>query len=99
MNAILLFAQDNTIPNMMGGMLALMVIFWIIGIAATIFWLWMLVDALVNETRTEEKILWFLVIFFLHFLGAVIYFFVRRAGRRRALRHGPARTQPNGVGR
>jgi hypothetical protein len=43
----------------------------------------MLIDALVNELTTSDKILRFLVIFFLHILGALIYFFVRRRGRGR----------------
>ena len=43
----------------------------------------MLIDAVVSEPTTEEKILWFLVVFFLHFIGALIYFFVRRSGRSR----------------
>jgi len=35
----------------------------------------MLVDVLVSKMTTNEKILWFLVVFFLHLLGAAIYFF------------------------
>ena len=53
-----------------------------LALIASLFWLWMLIDALMNEPTTNEKILWFLVIFFLHLLGALIYFFVRRRGRR-----------------
>ena len=41
----------------------------------------MLIDALINEPTTGEKLLWFLVIFFLNVLGAAIYFFVRRGKR------------------
>ena len=52
-------------------------------ILTSIFWLWMLVDALTNEPTTEQKLLWFLVIFCLHFVGALIYFFVRRYARAR----------------
>jgi hypothetical protein len=33
-----------------------------------------------NEPDTNQKMLWFLVIFFLHFIGAIIYFAVRKAG-------------------
>ncbi len=51
-----------------------------LGLAASAFWLWMLVDALVNEPDTNQKILWFLVIFFLHVVGAIIYFAVRKTG-------------------
>ena len=41
----------------------------------------MLIDALANEPTTDQKILWFLVIFFLHFIGAFVYLFVRKSGR------------------
>jgi hypothetical protein len=81
MNAICLLAQTNPAPDLIGGMFGMMLVFWLLGLAATVFWLWMLVDALVNETGTNEKILWFLVIFFLHFIGALIYLVVRRSAR------------------
>jgi hypothetical protein len=84
MNPAILFAQNTTAPEIAGGALAVIVVLWAIGIAATIFWLWMLIDALVNERNPEEKILWFLVIFFLHIIGALIYLFVRKMGRARA---------------
>ena len=85
MNAALLFAQpDNTLAwDFFGGAMVFIAILWIVGVAATIFWIWMLVDVLVHERATEEKILWFLVVFFLQFIGALIYFIVRRAGRTR----------------
>jgi len=65
-----------------GGILSAMCIFWVLALLASIFWLWMLIDALMNEPTTNDKILWFLVIFFLHLLGALIYYFVRRKSRR-----------------
>jgi hypothetical protein len=41
------------------------------------FWIWMLVDCVTNTSLTDtEKILWFLLIFFLHFVGALIYYLV-----------------------
>ena len=83
MQDLLLFAQDDGGAKLFGGFLSLMCIFWVIGIIATIFWLWMLIDAIISEPTTNEKILWFLVIFFLHIIGALIYFFVRRMGRKR----------------
>jgi hypothetical protein len=67
-----------------GGVFGLMCVFWIIGLLASIFWIWMLVDALIYEPTTGEKLLWFLVIFFLHFIGALIYLIVRRSQRPRA---------------
>ena len=48
----------------------------------TLFWLWMLIDALTNASlETPQKIVWAAVIFFFPFLGAVIYFFVARKPR------------------
>jgi phospholipase D-like protein len=82
---VVLLAQNDGgggAGGLLGGLGALVCVLWVIGIVATIFWLWMLIDALVNEPTTNEKILWFLVIFFLHFIGALIYFFVRRGARR-----------------
>jgi hypothetical protein len=64
------------------GLGAFILVIWILVIVATIFLIWMLIDALVNEPTTNDKILWFLVIFFLHIVGALIYFLVRRRGRR-----------------
>ena len=61
-------------------MAGMMIVFWILGILATLFWIWMLIDVLTSAMEGTEKILWFLVVFFLHFLGALIYFFVRRSG-------------------
>jgi Phospholipase_D-nuclease N-terminal len=50
-----------------------------------VFWIWMLVDAVTNNGVGDgEKIAWVLVILFLHFLGALIYFFVGRPKRRAA---------------
>ena len=48
-------------------------------IAAFVFWLWMLIDALKNKQLSDnEKLVWVLVLVFTHFIGAVIYFFVAR---------------------
>ena len=44
-----------------------------------VFWIWMLIDAITNKALTDtEKIVWVLVILFLHFVGGVIYFLVGR---------------------
>ena len=53
--------------------------FWLIGLLTTIFWVWMLIDCLQNPAIVgTEKIVWVLVIVLLHFLGALIYFFVAK---------------------
>lgn len=50
-----------------------------LGVLAFVFWIWMLIDAIQNPgLSSTEKIVWVLVIVFLHFLGALIYFFVGR---------------------
>jgi len=49
------------------------------GLLLFAFWIWMLIHAITNRGLTDgEKIAWVLIILFLHFLGAVIYFFVGR---------------------
>jgi uncharacterized RDD family membrane protein YckC len=42
-----------------------------------VFWIWMLVDAIQNKGLSDgEKVGWVLAIVFLHFLGALLYFFI-----------------------
>ena len=46
-----------------------------------IFWIWMLIDCIQNpRLSSNERIIWILVVVFLHVLGAFIYFL---AGRKR----------------
>ena len=43
-------------------------------LAACVFWIWMLISAIQNNgLNGTEKVVWVLV-FFLHFLGAFLYF-------------------------
>ena len=55
-------------------------------LGALIFWIWMLIDCAINEPGGANKIVWILVILFAHFIGAAIYFLVRRSRRRSELR-------------
>ena len=51
-------------------------------LVTTIFWLWMLIDAITNSGLSgTEKIIWVLVMLFLHVIGALLYFFLARGGR------------------
>lgn len=51
-----------------------------LGVLAFVFWIWMLIDAIKNPGLSDtEKIVWVLVIVFLHFLGALVYFFAGRS--------------------
>ena len=60
----------------------------LLGLAATGFWIWMLIDCVTNEpSEGNNKIIWILIIIFTHGLGALIYFFVRRPERIREHGH------------
>jgi Phospholipase_D-nuclease N-terminal len=55
----------------------------ILGLIATVFWFWMIVDCALNPALIgTDKIVWILVVIFLHFIGALIYYLF---GRRRVL--------------
>jgi membrane-bound ClpP family serine protease len=52
------------------------------GVAAFGFWIWMLIDCITKEpSEGNDKLIWILVIAFTHFIGAAIYYFVRRPER------------------
>jgi hypothetical protein len=70
--------SDHMMFSGVGLILALFVI--LLAVAALLFWVWMLVDA-VQKEEGASKIAWVLIILFLHFLGALIYFFVRKLPR------------------
>ena len=55
-------------------------IFLAVGILASVFWIWMLIDCATNKSLDGAlKIVWILVILFTHLIGALIYFFVGRS--------------------
>jgi hypothetical protein len=57
-----------------------------LAVALFVFWIWMLISAVQNKGLTEgEKIAWVLVIVFLHWLGALLYFFVGHPKRKTPL--------------
>jgi hypothetical protein len=71
----------NSTPIFLGGLgILFILLIVVVAVALFAFWLWMLIDALRNKALTDnEKLVWVLVIVFLHFLGALIYFFVARS--------------------
>jgi len=81
MGFLALIGENDGGGALLGGLFSLIVVFWIFAAIATVFWLWMLVDALTSAMPVNEKILWLLVIFFLHFIGALVYFIARRSSR------------------
>ena len=45
-------------------------------IAIMAFWIWMVVDCAGRKfKKSEDKIVWILIIIFLHIIGAIIYYF------------------------
>ena len=61
------------------------IFFMIVGcmfMAGTVFWVWMFIDCIQKEpSQGNDKILWVLIILFLHFVGALLYFLIRRPQR------------------
>ena len=49
----------------------------ILGIAGTIFWIWMLINCIGRKFKDDvNKVIWILVIIFLPFIGSLLYFFL-----------------------
>ena len=66
-------------PHVFTFFLGLGIFFWLLAVVIFAFWIWMLVDCLTNPALDSvEKLIWVLVIFFLHLLGAIIYFFAAK---------------------
>jgi hypothetical protein len=64
---------------MIAGIIGLFAILFLatVGLLAFVFWIWMLIDAIQNKGLTDgEKVGWVLAVVFLHFLGALLYFFI-----------------------
>jgi len=54
----------------------------LVTLALTAFWIWMIIEAATKEPAKESnKIVWVLVVVLLHWVGAAIYYFVRRPER------------------
>jgi Phospholipase_D-nuclease N-terminal len=56
--------------------------FGIVALLGTIFWIWAIIDCASNEPAGgNDKLIWLLVVILVHFVGALIYYFVRRPER------------------
>ncbi len=64
----------------LGGWEIILILFFLpVALAFMAFWIWMLIHAIQNKGLSDgEKIGWVLAIVFLHFLGALLYFFIGR---------------------
>jgi hypothetical protein len=68
----------------MPGMGELMILMFmlVIGVGGTVFWIIALVDVIKNEPEGgNERLLWILVVALAHWIGAIVYWFVRRPQR------------------
>ncbi|MCM2358932.1 MAG: PLDc N-terminal domain-containing protein [Geobacteraceae bacterium] len=71
--------HDFGMMGMMGVMaLAAVFFFWLVAVAAFVFWLWALIDLLRSEFTGSNKIVWLLTVILLPLLGAVLYWFIGR---------------------
>ena len=59
-----------------------LLLFAVLMLAASVFWVWMIIECAAKEPAAgTEKLIWVLIIVFTHWVGALIYFFVRRPQR------------------
>ena len=71
--------HDFGMMGMMGVMaLTAVFFFWLVGITAFVFWLWVLIDILKSEFKGSNKIVWLIAVILLPLLGAVLYWFIGR---------------------
>ena len=57
----------------------------LLGALLFVFWVWMLIDCLKRDFKKDyEKIVWILVMIFLHILGAIVYYFVVKVADKNA---------------
>jgi hypothetical protein len=56
--------------------------FFVFVIGGTIFWVIMIIECATKESsQGNTKLIWILIIVFTHWIGALIYYFVRRPQR------------------
>jgi hypothetical protein len=77
------------IGAMVAGTVITQVLFWtLVSVVAPIFWVWMLIDAVLREEReyasgsSSEKLIWVLVMFFFNVTALAYYLVVYRKIRR-----------------
>ena len=58
------------------GFMVLMLLFFVVMIAALVFWIFMIIDCAKRNFKTEgEKVAWVIVVVIAGVLGAIIYYF------------------------
>lgn len=56
--------------------LFLILLFIAVIIASVAFWIWMIIDCAQRKMKDNDKVVWILIIVFLHWIGATVYYFV-----------------------
>ena len=78
-----MFAESSVIGTGLG--LDVMLGLTLIGLLIFALWVWMLVDAITNNgLNNAERLAFVLLVFFLPFIGSIVYFFVGRPKRKLA---------------
>ena len=61
---------------------ALTLLFAALVLGGSFFWVFMIIECATKEpTHGNDKLIWILIIIFTHWIGALIYYFVRRPQR------------------
>jgi len=72
------------------GILALPFLVGALVVAAFVFWIWMLIDAIVNQRLSGgERIAWVVLIWFTHWIGGLFYLCLARNRHRSSARSTP----------
>ncbi|MDO8574014.1 MAG: PLDc N-terminal domain-containing protein [bacterium] len=80
--------------GLLGFGLIIVLIFWLIGIAAFIFWIMMIVHAVKNPI--ENKVLWLILILVTGIIGAFVYYFAVKRGFKPAMMPPAPPSYPSG---
>jgi Phospholipase_D-nuclease N-terminal len=68
---------ERTIGDMLGGLFFLVFV-----VGGTIFWVLMIIKCATKESsQGNNKLIWILIIIFTHWIGALVYYLVRRPQR------------------
>lgn len=69
-------AAETTAMGIVFGFVFLWLVFMCLILLSTIFWVWMIIDCATRKMKDNDKIVWILVLIFLHVIGAAVYYFV-----------------------
>lgn len=82
--------NDFGMMGMMGVMaLAAVFFFWLLALAAFVFWIWVLIDILKSDFTGSNKVVWLIAVILLPLLGAVLYWFIGREQKVRGEKREP----------